>query len=93
MYFFPLNIIPPLQLNLYCCSSFLFIHSDVLRIALLHKYGGTYIDTDIITLKEHPTSCSNFINFEEPGSINGAMMRFTAKHPILDVIGQRLCKK
>ena len=44
-------------------------------------------------LKEHPTSCSNFVNFEEPGSINGAMMRFTAKHPILDVIGQRLCKK
>ena len=74
-------------------SYLFFIHSDVLRIALLHKYGGTYIDTDIITLKEHPTSCSNFVNFEEPGSINGAMMRFTAKHPILDVIGQRLCKK
>lgn len=66
--------------------------SDVLRVAILFKYGGTYVDTDIITLKEHPISenCPNFVLFEEPGSINGAMMRFQARHNVLQVIGERL---
>jgi mannosyltransferase OCH1-like enzyme len=65
----------------------------VLRVAILYKFGGTYMDTDIITLGMHPSvdECPNFVNFEEPGSINGAMMRFSAKHPMLEVIGERLC--
>ena len=34
----------------------------------------------------------NFVNFEEAGSINGAMMRFQAKHPVLETIAERLGK-
>ena len=58
----------------------------------MHKFGGTYVDTDIITLKAHPDVLQNpnFVLFEEPGSINGAMMRFKAKHFMLQAIGERL---
>ena len=40
--------------------------SDVLRVASLYKFGGTYIDTDVITLSKHP-DVKNYLNFEEPG--------------------------
>ena len=40
--------------------------SDVLRVASLYKFGGTYIDTDVITLAKHP-DVKNYLNFEEPG--------------------------
>ena len=41
--------------------------SDVLRVASLYKFGGTYIDTDVITLAKHP-DVKNYLNFEEPGN-------------------------
>ena len=52
------------------------------------------MDTDIITLREHPSVLKypNFVNFEEAGSINGAMMRFQAKNPVLEEIAERLGK-
>ena len=40
--------------------------SDVLRVAALFKFGGTYIDTDVVTLSRHPDD-KNYVNFEEPG--------------------------
>ena len=66
----------------------------MLRKAILYKFGGTYMDTDIITLREHPSVLKypNFVNFEEAGSINGAMMRFQAKNPVLEEIAERLGK-
>ena len=66
--------------------------SDVLRVALMYKYGGTYLDTDIITLQQHPdvSDTPNFVVFEEPGSINGAMLRLRPQHPLLQTIGQQM---
>ena len=66
--------------------------SDVLRVVLMYKYGGTYLDTDIITLQQHPdvSDTPNFVVFEEPGSINGAMLRLRPKHPLLQTIGQQM---
>ena len=68
--------------------------SDVLRVVLMYKYGGTYLDTDIITLQQHPdvSDTPNFVVFEEPGSINGAMLRLRPKHPLLQTIGQQMGK-
>jgi hypothetical protein len=51
--------------------------SDVLRVATLFKFGGTYIDTDVITLAEHPHD-KNYLNFEEPGS---NLSFFLSLHP------------
>ena len=66
----------------------------MLRIALLYKYGGTYLDTDIITLQQHPDTSQlpNFVAFEEPGSINGAILRLQAQHSMLNFVGQEMCK-
>ena len=62
----------------------------MLRIALLYNYGGTYLDTDIITLQTHPDTSQipNFVAFEEPGSINGAILRLQAHHAMLSIVGR-----
>ena len=35
--------------------------SDVARLAILWKFGGTYLDTDTITLRHFPENVSNFM--------------------------------
>ena len=58
----------------------------------MYKHGGTYLDTDIITLQQHPdvSDTPNFVVFEEQGSINGAVLRLRAKHPLIKTIGQKM---
>ncbi len=34
--------------------------SDVVRVSLLYKYGGTYLDTDTVTLRQLPEDVPNF---------------------------------
>ena len=64
--------------------------SDVVRIALLMKFGGTYMDTDIVTLHEFPQGRNNWVALEEKGSINGAILKFQKGHEILNRIADRL---
>ena len=48
-------------------SDFVVSHlSDILRYALIHRFGGTYVDTDVIFLKQLPEeeSLPNFIGKE-----------------------------
>ncbi|XVF87521.1 hypothetical protein PTKIN_Ptkin18bG0126700 [Pterospermum kingtungense] len=63
--------------------------SNLLRLALLYKYGGVYIDTDIIVLKSF-NSLSNVIgaqsiNLETKNwsRLNNAVLVFDKKHPLL----------
>ena len=43
--------------------------SDVLRVALLWRFGGTYLDTDMIVLRPFPSlsDVPNFISQERNG--------------------------
>ncbi|XP_032887546.1 lactosylceramide 4-alpha-galactosyltransferase-like [Amblyraja radiata] len=53
--------------------------SDACRIALLWKYGGIYLDTDIISLK--PLDFINFICEQSYNYANGAALGFSRNHP------------
>ena len=46
--------------------------SDVLRVAILWKFGGTYLDTDMIVLRSFPSisEVPNFICQERSGENN-----------------------
>lgn len=63
--------------------------SNLIRLAILYKYGGVYIDTDFIVLQEL-TRLRNSIGAQsiDPTSgvwtrINNAVMVFDRKHPLL----------
>ncbi|KAK9734889.1 hypothetical protein RND81_04G169700 [Saponaria officinalis] len=56
-------------------------YSELIRLAALYKYGGIYLDCDMVVLKPI-SSFSNSVGMEEPSPqshLNGAVMAFT-KH-------------
>lgn len=58
-------------------TRFLEQSSDLARILLLHKYGGTYADSDVIIFKNLSQLNSDWIAFEYAMSINNAVMDFS----------------
>ncbi|XP_067850870.1 lactosylceramide 4-alpha-galactosyltransferase-like [Heptranchias perlo] len=52
--------------------------SDACRLALLWKYGGIYLDTDIISLK--PLRFTNFICAQQENLANGAALGLSRHH-------------
>ncbi|TRY75690.1 hypothetical protein TCAL_04785 [Tigriopus californicus] len=60
--------------------------SDVTRLAFLWKYGGLYLDLDVIVLQPLLDLSSNFIgiqHFSSEDGVNTAVMRFERNHPFL----------
>ncbi|XP_074860353.1 alpha-1,4-N-acetylglucosaminyltransferase-like isoform X2 [Carettochelys insculpta] len=57
------------------------VSSDACRYALLWKYGGIYMDTDVISLR--PTSLENFLTAEDLNLIGSAIFGFSRHHPFL----------
>lgn len=63
--------------------------SNLIRLAMLYKYGGLYVDTDIIVLKDF-SELRNTIGAQSVDSVtkqwtrlNNAIMIFDVNHPIL----------
>ncbi|KAL5758392.1 hypothetical protein ACOSP7_021003 [Xanthoceras sorbifolium] len=60
-------------------------YSELVRLAALYKYGGIYIDSDIIVLKPL-SSLNNTVGLEDPlagSSLNGAVMAFRKHSPFI----------
>lgn len=53
--------------------------SDVLRLLLLWKYGGTYLDTDMIVMKKLDSVASNYACVQDIWYVNGAILNFDDK--------------
>lgn len=52
--------------------------SDVLRFVTLWRYGGIYLDLDVIVLRNFDDLKPNFSGFEYVGSIASGVMRFAS---------------
>lgn len=50
--------------------------SDVLRLLILWKYGGTYLDTDMIVKQNLTLVPSNFACLQDSFFVNGAILNF-----------------
>uniref|UniRef100_H3A0X3 Alpha 1,4-glycosyltransferase domain-containing protein n=2 Tax=Latimeria chalumnae TaxID=7897 RepID=H3A0X3_LATCH len=57
------------------------ILADACRLVLVWKYGGTYLDTDIISLQ--PAPMEDFVAKQDANTINNAAISFHAHHPFL----------
>ncbi|XP_078419654.1 lactosylceramide 4-alpha-galactosyltransferase-like [Cetorhinus maximus] len=69
------------QVNPFWEKYWVHVLSDACRIALLWKYGGIYLDTDIISLK--PLEFQNFICAEGYQTANSAALGFKKQHKFI----------
>lgn len=53
--------------------------SDILRYVTLWKYGGTYLDLDVITLKSFEEVEENFVGIEYDKSVGAGIINFSRK--------------
>ena len=59
--------------------------SDILRLEILYRYGGVYVDTDFLCLKPHDPfhhTCDFYIGFFASNMCN-ALLGSAPKHPIV----------
>ncbi|XP_042885349.1 lactosylceramide 4-alpha-galactosyltransferase-like [Penaeus japonicus] len=53
--------------------------SDSARVELLRRFGGTYLDLDVLVLRPLPAH-TNYIGRVDPNQLNGAVMSFRPHH-------------
>jgi mannosyltransferase OCH1-like enzyme len=59
------------------------LHSDLFRYVAIEKFGGWYVDVDMVCIgKQLPTS-EAYVARETEKTINGAVMKFPAHSPLL----------
>ncbi|KAF5270578.1 hypothetical protein FQR65_LT05476 [Abscondita terminalis] len=51
------------------------VNGNILRLLVLQKYGGLYLDLDVIVLKNLGALPSNFVGIEHEAVVNNAVMR------------------
>ena len=70
-------------------------HCNALRILILKKFGGIYLDLDALVIKTFPNS-ENFIGFNEIGinefELAGGVMKFQINHSIVQEMILELSK-
>ena len=76
-----------------------YLEGDIFRLLVLHKYGGFYIDMDVLVLRNMmPLNDCEFLyqwgtsgNNNEPFSINGAIMRLDKNSPLSSEFLELIC--
>ncbi|KFV45093.1 Lactosylceramide 4-alpha-galactosyltransferase, partial [Tyto alba] len=63
---------------------FLPVLSDACRIAIMWKFGGIYLDTDFIVLK-NLKNLTNALGIQSQGVLNGAFLSFKPKHKFMEL--------
>jgi inositol phosphorylceramide mannosyltransferase catalytic subunit len=61
--------------------------ADILRLELLWRYGGVYVDADIECLRSLEPVIADaelFIGLAKPGRVNNALLGSISGHPLLD---------
>ncbi|XP_058660935.1 lactosylceramide 4-alpha-galactosyltransferase-like [Ammospiza caudacuta] len=61
--------------------------SDACRIVLMWKFGGIYLDTDFIVLK-NLQNLTNALGIQDDHELNGAFLSFEAKHKFMELCMQ-----
>src|ERR1700731_5449591 len=59
------------------------LHSDLFRYVAIEKYGGWYVDADIVCIGKQLPASSVYIARETDKIVNGAVMKFPAQSPLM----------
>ena len=57
--------------------------TDLLRLLILYKFGGIYLDIDMIIVRELYELPANILGWESASNLNGAFLKFQKHHPYL----------
>ncbi|KAL7642980.1 UNVERIFIED_CONTAM: hypothetical protein RMT77_006269 [Armadillidium vulgare] len=66
-------------------------YCDPIRYLILWKYGGIYLDLDVISLRNLKEEEENFLGIEYP-VVNSAVMGFRKKHSFLEECMEKISK-
>ena len=55
--------------------------SDILRVLILRKFGGIYLDLDVLIIKPLPPA-PNFVGFVNDENVATAVLKFQKNHPL-----------
>ncbi|NXE26728.1 A4GAT galactosyltransferase, partial [Ardeotis kori] len=66
---------------------FLPVLSDACRITIMWKFGGIYLDTDFIVLR-NLKNLTNALGLQSQGVLNGAFLSFKPKHEYMELCMQ-----
>ena len=60
-------------------------YSDLLRVLLVHKFGGIYSDLDIVTLKPFPDNLEDIslVAADTSSQLGNCFLKFKRGHPFL----------
>lgn len=59
------------------------LHSDLFRYLAIQKFGGWYMDLDIVVMKPSLPDDKVYLAYQEDGVANAAVMKFPAQSPIM----------
>ena len=59
------------------------LHSDLFRYLAIQKFGGWYMDLDIVVMKTVLPDDKLYLAYQEEGVVNAAVMKFPAQAPIM----------
>ncbi len=59
------------------------LHSDLFRYLAIRKFGGWYMDLDIVVMKAELPGDKIYLAFQEDGVVNAAVMKFPPQSPIM----------
>ncbi|CAG0915857.1 unnamed protein product [Notodromas monacha] len=84
---------PWLSKNLLENSTYKTVHmSDILRYVTMFKYGGLYLDTDVVVMKPMD-ELVNAVGLEGTGVINNAVLAFEKHHLFMEACLKELSEK
>lgn len=70
-----------LQINSSAERNWLYVSSDASRLAIIWKYGGVYMDSDVISIRPIPEE--NFLAAQESQFSSNGVFGFLPHHPFL----------
>jgi len=59
------------------------LHSDLFRYLAIQKFGGWYMDLDIVVMTAQMPDDKVYLAYQEDGVVNAAVMKFPAQSPIM----------
>ena len=63
--------------------------SDLFRYVLLKRFGGWWVDTDVLLIGRNVPASELYFGFEDDRYINGAILKAPADHPLLHRLEER----
>lgn len=85
-------VLPRSALDAHLQSRPIALFADRFRYELLHRYGGLWVDTDVVCLKPFAYAHPEVFGWQDENAINNAVLGLPAGHPLAEWM-LRICEQ